>query len=144
MFTIPKADSTPEVPKNRVLLNAAAEHPQPWPQATITKVLDWDLTNDAEFHEFKRSFFIKTLNDNMVKREVAFTSIHDIIKGLYRTKLLWKMDLQKGYRVLLRNRETSWHHTGMRIRFRHPLSGKVFEFKAIDLSTTMGLKNSPA
>ena len=88
MFTIPKADSTPEVPKNRVLLNAAKEHPFPWPTATINKVMSWDFTNDEDFHTFKQTFFIKTLNDNMVKRDISFTSIKEIIYGLYRTKLL--------------------------------------------------------
>ena len=143
-FCLPKIDTTLLNPKNRVLLNAAKEHPFPWPTATITKVMSWDTTSDAEFREFKESFFIKTLNDNMVKRDVAFTSIKDIILGLYRTKLLWKLDLQKGYRVMLRNRETSWHHTGMMIRFRHPLSQKVLEFKAINVTVSMGLKNSPS
>ena len=107
MFTIPKGDSTPEEPKNRVLLNAAKEHPFPWPKATIEKVMSWDFTNDDDFHVFKKTFFIKTLNDNMVKKDISFTSIKDIIKGLYRTKLLWKMDLQKGYRVMLRDKEKS-------------------------------------
>ena len=43
MFTIPKADSTPAHPKNRVLLNAAYKHPDPW------SVEDWDFIMGFDF-----------------------------------------------------------------------------------------------
>ena len=90
MFTIPKADSTPTNPKNRVLLNAAYVHPEPW------SVQDWDYIMNFNFEDsstedwekFKNTLLIRTLNECLEDRNVKFTSIKDIIKGLYRVKLL--------------------------------------------------------
>ena len=57
-----------------------------------------DLMDSDGFEAFKKQAVIQTLNQNMQDREVSFTKIKDIILGLYKTKLLWKMDLEKGYR----------------------------------------------
>ena len=141
LFCISKADSTPQVPKNRVIINAAYKHP--WSAEQISTLLNWDFTSDEDFQKFKTSLFMRSLNDNLVGLDVSFSNIKDIIKGLYRFKLLWKMDMVKGYRNLIRN-PRSFKYTGMWIKIKHPLTGKVIGFKALDHTVSMGVKNSPA
>ena len=141
LFCVGKQDSTPLIPKNRVIINAAYQHP--WSAEQVNELLNWDFTSDEDFHKFKNSFLMRSLNDNLVGLEVSFSSISDIIKGLYRSKVLWKLDLVKGYRNLIRNPK-SFKYTGMWIKIRHPISGKILGFKALDPTVCMGIKNSPA
>ena len=90
MFTIPKADSTPSNPKNRVLLNAAYKHPDPWSVEDWNYIMNFNFNDagDAEWATFKNTLLIRTLNECLEDRKVEFNSIKDIIKGLYRVKLL--------------------------------------------------------
>ena len=53
------------------------------------------------------------------------------------------MDLAKGFRHMVRM-SNSWPHTGMAIHIKHPITGQILSFKAVDVTTSMGLKLSPA
>ena len=100
-----------QFPKFRVLLNAATPHFLavewfPYIDSEVQDVLGRDFDGSQDFNLFKDSVFIRTLNENMSKRDIHFTRIKDIIRGLYRCRLLFKLDLQKGFRHILRHEDS--------------------------------------
>ena len=100
-----------QFPKFRVLLNAATPHSPaveyfPYTESEVQDVLGREFDGSLEYNLFKDSVFIRTLNENMAKRDIHFTRIKDIIRGLYRCRLLFKLDLQKGFMHILRHEDS--------------------------------------
>ena len=143
MFCVPKPGDSPTTPKKRCIFNAAATHPLPVSKQVMDRVMSHDFANDRDFRNFQNSRFIRTLNQNLIKKEVSFTRVSDIVRGLYRCKLIWKLDLSRGFRHIIR-RKRSWRYTCMTIRIRHPVTGDILEFKTVDVTASMGISNSPA
>ena len=90
---------------------------------------------------FENEDFIRTMNQNMQAVGIRLDLVQDVIRGLYRCKFLWKLDLHKGYRHLLRA-SSDWPLTSMFIRVRHPISGQLVQFSVIDPTMCMGLRCS--
>ena len=143
MFCVPKEGDSPAFPKKRVIFNAAATHPIPYTRKQMDQVMKHDFENDPRFEDFREGLLVRTLNDNLVKQDVEFTRIKDIVQGLYRSKLLWKLDLSRGFRHIIRMRK-SWRFTAMFLRIRHPITGAIIEFVTIDCTAAMGISNSPS
>ena len=104
IFCVPKDDGTIEDPKNRVILNAAHVHSLSAEELDFLEKLD--LSNDSDFKAFKNTVFLRSLNDNLADMKISFTRIHEIIEGIYKSKLLFKMDLSKGFRNIVRKEDS--------------------------------------
>ena len=115
-FIIQKQDTTLVRPKNRVLINCSEKLPawrsfQPSP-------------TDPDFQFWRKSKVVRTFNDALIKFSCNFTSAREIIKGLFSCKLIWKADMWKGFRTVVRNL-ASFSDTGMLIKVIHPITMEV-------------------
>ena len=79
----------------------------------------------------------------MQERGVKYTSIRGIIKGLYKCKLIHKLDLAKGFRHMC-TAPSTWRYKCMFFRIKHPFTGEILAFSVCDAHISMGLKLSPA
>ena len=79
----------------------------------------------------------------MQERGVKYTAIRDIIKGLYKCKLIHKLDLAKGFRHMC-TAPSTWRYKCMFFRIKHPFTGEILAFSVCDAHISMGLKLSPA
>ena len=85
LFTIEKGDSTKTAPKFRVIFNAAVKHKLSPRQQEI---LDRRYDSEANFQAFLKEDFITTLNENMQTVGIRLDLAKDVIRGLYKSKLL--------------------------------------------------------
>ena len=99
LFPIEKGDSTAANPKFRVIFNAAAEQGLSRRQQAI---MNNRFISQSHYDEFVKEPFIKTFNENMQSIGIRLDLVHSVIQGLYKCKLLWGLDLHKGYRHLIR------------------------------------------
>ena len=131
-FVIKKGDYTPENPKFRVLINASEELPH-WQSFQ---------PEDQSYLKFTNNRPIKSLNDAIIAKTCSLPRAKDIIAGLYKCKLIWKLDLAKAFRHLILE-INSWRKADMMTRLKHPYTGELWEVVWACASVSMGCKNSP-